>query len=75
MEYGTHLSGARVESILNVAFPDNSQMTDGLDGHSPEEVVLYVGQCLRRSHHYTLPRVDTQRIHILHVTYLGGRVM
>ena len=71
----THLSGVRVEGILNVALPDNSQMTDGLDGHTSEEVVLNVGQRLRRSHHYTLPRVDTQRIHILHVTHLGGRVM
>lgn len=48
-----------VESVLYVAFPDNPQVSDDLDGSGPQHVVLDVGQRLTGSHHYGLTCVDT----------------
>ena len=65
-----YLHGIRIESILDITFPDHSEMSDGLDGHTPQHVVLCIGERLGGSDHNRFPRMDTKRIHVLHVAYL-----
>ena len=38
-----------------------------------EEVVLRVAKCLGGCHDDALPRVDAQRVYILHIAHLGTR--
>ena len=42
-------------------------MTDDLDGEGAEFVVFAVGECLRRSNHDALTRMDAQWVKVLHV--------
>lgn len=41
-----------MQSVLDVALADNAEVSNHFDGRLPEHVVLLVGQCLARGHHY-----------------------
>ena len=65
-----------LQSVLDVAFTNNTQMTNDLDGGSTEHVVLLVRQGLTGGNDDTVTSVDTQGVKVLHVadcdTVVGG---
>ena len=70
---GIHLNDTvilayRVKRILHITLADDSNMADNLNRQSAEFVILAVGQCLGRSYHYRLTRVDAQGVEVFHVT-------
>lgn len=65
-----YLLRLRVQGILHIALPNNSQVLGHLDSRLPQELVLPVIQCLARGHHYGLTGVDAQWVQVLHVTHL-----
>ena len=56
-----------VISILHVTFANDAEMTDYLYGCVTQQIDVVVIQRLARSHDYTLARMDSQRVEILHV--------
>lgn len=62
-----------IDSILNVAFANNPQVTDNLDGGAPQHVVLIIIQRLTWSYDYRLACVNSKRVYVLHVTNLEIR--
>ena len=71
MDY--YLFRLRVEGVLDVTLSHDAQVSDDLDGGVPQHVVLVVVERLTGRHHNRLPSVDTQRVNVLHVTYLQHR--
>ena len=65
-----YLLRVRVERVLDVAFADDADVTDDLGSRAAQHVVLDVGERLARRHHDRLARVDSQRVHVLHVAHL-----
>lgn len=63
-----------VDGVLNVALANYPQVPDNLDGGAPQHVVLVIVQRLTRSHDYRLPRVNSERVYVLHVTHLKHKV-
>mmetsp|Transcript_23845 Transcript_23845/g.35223 ORF Transcript_23845/g.35223 Transcript_23845/m.35223 type:complete len:228 (+) Transcript_23845:915-1598(+) len=61
------LERRRMQRVLNVALPDDTQVTNDPNGRLPQHVVLLVTQRLGRCHDHTVAGVDSQRIEILHV--------
>lgn len=68
-----YLLRLRVEGVLDVTLSHDAQVSDDLDGSVPQHVVLIVVERLTGRHHDGLPSVDTQRVNVLHVTYLQDR--
>ena len=58
-----------VESILHVAFPNDTDMANDAYGQLAQFVVFAVGQCLGGSDDDTFARVDTQRVEVFHVAH------
>lgn len=62
------LSGIGVESILDVTFADDTEMTDNFQSSRPKHVVFIVGQCLGRCDDDRITGMRAKGIKILHVT-------
>lgn len=56
-----------LESVLNIALSDDSEMADNLDGSGTKHVVLLVTQCLRGRNDNRVSGVDSERVKVLHV--------
>ncbi len=56
-----------VVGILDVAFADDSDMADNLDGKLAQVMVVVVGECLGGGHDDRLAGVDSQWIEVLHI--------
>ena len=57
----------RVEGVLHIALAHYAEMAYYLDGQFPEEVVVLVGEGLRRGHDYALARMYAERVEVLHI--------
>ena len=56
-----------MEGVLDIAFADDAQVADGLEGDLPQHVVFGVGQRLGRGDDDALARVDAHGVEVLHV--------
>jgi hypothetical protein len=56
-----------LQSVLNIALANDTQVTDDLDGSSTEHVVLLVRQGLTRGNDDTVTGVNSERVEVLHV--------
>ena len=59
--------GIRVQGILDVAFAHDAQVRHDLEAQRAEFLVLAVGKGLGRGDDHALPRMDAERVEILHV--------
>ena len=64
-----------IEGILHVTLAHDADVADNADSQFAQFVIFAVGECLRRSHHDTFARVDTQRVEVLHVAYRDAVVV
>ena len=55
------------EGVLDVAFSDDPEMPDNVDGGLPQEMVFVVGEGLRRGDDDAFAGMDPERVHVLHV--------
>ena len=56
-----------LKGVLDVAFTNDAQVTDDLDGSGTEHVVLLVAEGLGRSNDDRVTSVDTEGVEVLHV--------
>ena len=71
-EAGIHLDDAviaclRIERVLDVAFADDTQVSDSADGDFAKAMILLVRKRLRRCHNHGFARVYAHRVEIFHV--------
>ena len=79
---GIHFNDAvfktlRMKRELNVAAAGNLELCNNVERGSSEHLILFVAQRLRRSHHNTVSRMNSNRIDILHVAdrdHIAGAV-
>ena len=62
------------EGELDVAPAFHAQGADDFEGRGPEHLVLPVRQALAGRDHDAIPRVDAQRVHVLHVAHRDAGV-
>ena len=67
--------GGRIESILHVAFADNSQTFHYFNTRLPKPVILFVVQRLTGRNDDGIARMDAERIHIFHIAHRHGIVV
>ena len=63
------LEAVGVESVLDVAFPNDAEMPDCSNRDLAQEVVLFIIQGLRGSDHDRLTGMDAHRVEVFHVAH------
>ena len=65
-------SGSRVERVLDVAFPNNTQMPDDLESSTSKHVIFIIRQRLRRCNDNGIASVCSERVEVLHIAANDG---
>ena len=65
--YDPVIIGIGVVGILHIAFAHDAYMTYDLYGQFAQQVIVFIAQCLRGSHHYALAGMYAERVEVFHV--------
>lgn len=68
--YDVVLLRSGTESILDITLAHNAKVPDDTESGSTQAMVLSVTESLTGRNHDRLSRVDSKRVHVLHVAHL-----